>query len=190
MAVSKTAQLKKGASLQLSLFAPESPWRPPALSILPSWKGAKRVAVDTETRDPDLRELGPGVRRPNDSYICGYSFAIDGGPAFYLPVAHLGGDNVEDPEGAWRYLEDQAKDFDGEIVGQNLSYDLDFLAEPRQPSKMAPAKPAIVFRGAKAFRDTMVADALCNELQNSYSLDAIAARRGLPGKQEEEWPVH
>jgi DNA polymerase I-like protein with 3'-5' exonuclease and polymerase domains len=178
MASSKTAQAKKGSTLQLNMFAPESSWTPPALSMLPaSWAGARRIAVDTETRDPDLRELGPGVRR--DAEIVGYSFAIDDGPAFYVPVAHLGGDNVEDPAQAWRYLEDQAKVFTGEIVGTYLNYDLDFLAQARHN------KPAIVFRGARAFRDIMVADALIYELHNSYGLDAIAKRLGFAGKNEE-----
>jgi len=179
MALSKAQQLKKGSTLQLSLFAPESVWSPPALSMLPSWKGAKRVAVDVETKDPDLRELGPGVRRPSTSHIAGYSFAIDDGPAYYMPVAHLGGDNVDNPDQAWQYLADQAKDFDGEIVGQNLGYDLDWLAEARR------GKPAIVFRRARAFRDTMVAAALIYELHMSYSLGAIAERYGMPGKNEE-----
>lgn len=183
---SKTVNQKTSSSLQLTLFAPQSDWKAPALADLPSWRGAKRVAVDTETRDPGLRGLGPGVRRPRDSYVVGYSFAIDGGPAHYIPVAHLGGDNVEDPALAWQYLADQARDFDGEIVGTNLSYDLDWLAQERGRSPSVPSKPPIVFRNARSFRDIMVAEALICELHDSYSLESIAARYGQEGKQEEE----
>jgi hypothetical protein len=34
-----------------------SDWVAPDLSTLPSWEGAKRVAIDCETRDPDLRKM-------------------------------------------------------------------------------------------------------------------------------------
>ena len=135
------APRKKPAAntLQLALFTPSSAWAAPDLNTLPSWKDARRVAIDTETRDPFLRELGPGVRRVG-SYVVGYSFAIDGGPSYYIPLRHLGGDNIEDPEQGWRYLRAQAADFAGEIVGQNLSYDLDYLAQN-----------GVVFRRASAF---------------------------------------
>jgi len=178
--LSKAQQLKRGTTLQLNLFAPEAAWKPPALSMLPAtWRGARRVAIDIETRDPDLRELGPGVRRkPSSNYIAGYSFAIDDGPAYYIPVAHLGGDNVEDPVQAWSYLADQAEDFEGEVVGHHLNYDLDWLAEERV------GKRKVVFRRAQAFRDTMVAAALIYELHMSYNLNAVAERYGMEGKDE------
>lgn len=185
MALSKAQQAKKGTSLQLNMFAPESDWRPPALSSLPSWRGAKRVAIDTETRDPELREKGPGVRRnPMQNYIAGYSFAIDDGPAHYIPVAHLGGDNVENPAQAWAYLEEQARHFDGELVVMNGGYDLDWLAQPRNDSLAVPGKPKIVFREVKAVRDIMLAAPLICELHDSYSMNAIAERYGMPGKDE------
>lgn len=157
--------------MQLPMFAPESTWVPPDLGSLPSWADARRVSIDTETCDPHLKELGPGVRR--GSYIAGYSFAIEGGPKHYVPIRHKGGDNV-DPLQALRYLRDQAKVFTGEIVGANLSYDLDFLAEE-----------GIWFGSASWFRDIQIADPLINELQHSYSLDNIAKRYGFAGKNEE-----
>jgi DNA polymerase I-like protein with 3'-5' exonuclease and polymerase domains len=166
------AKKKDPNALQLPLFAPESTWRAPNLAELPSWAEAQRVAVDVETRDPGLKTLGPGVRRAN-SYVVGYSFAIDSGPAFYVPLRHLGGDNVDNPELGWAYLRDQAKIFTGEIVGQNLSYDLDWLAQN-----------GVVFRRARKFRDIMIAEALIHELHNSYSMAANAERRGLLPKNE------
>lgn len=157
--------------MQLPMFEPESKWTPPDLGSLPSWADAKRVSIDTETCDPHLKTLGPGVRR--GAFIAGYSFAIEGGPSFYVPIRHQGGDNV-DPMMALRYLKDQAAAFKGEIVGANLSYDLDFLAEE-----------GIWFGGASRFRDIQIADPLINELHQSYSLHNIALRYGLPGKDEE-----
>lgn len=156
---------------QLPLFQPECDWHPIKICDLPLWANAQRVAVDVETKDSQLRELGPGVRR--GGYIVGISFAIEDGPAHYVPLRHLGGDNVEDPESALQYFRDQADNFTGIVCGANLSYDLDYLAEV-----------GIVFRKCKWFRDVQVAEPLLDELQDSYSLDNIAQRRGLPGKDE------
>ena len=155
--------------LQGALFLPQSKWSPPKLGELPSWKGAKRVAVDIETCDPKLDELGPGVRR--GGYIAGVAFAFEDGPGFYLPVAHEGGDNM-DREKVLAYLRDQATDYSGTIVGTNLTYDLDFLAEA-----------GVSFNRAAWFRDVQVAEPLIDELQDTYNLDAIAKRYKLRGKE-------
>lgn len=153
--------------------APDSDWHAPKISELPSWKGAKRVSVDCETRDDDLKTLGPGVRR--GGYIVGYSFAIEDGPSHYIPLRHMGGDNVEDPEQALRYLRDQAKAFTGPgtlIAGMNLSYDLDYFAHEK------------IDFNPERFRDIMLNEALINELYDDYSLEAIAGRYDMPGKDE------
>lgn len=157
--------------MQIPLITPPSAWTPPDLNTLPSWEGAKRVAVDVETKDSLLREFGPGVRRPED-YITGISFAIEDGPAAYLPVRHLGGGNLP-VEAVFRYLQDQAKHFNGIIVGANLGYDLDWLAQE-----------GVVYRQAKFFRDVQIAEPLLDELQLSYSLNNIAKRHGFQGKDE------
>lgn len=158
--------------MQLPLFAPESDWRPPSVSSLPSWAGAKRIAIDTETRDPSLRELGPGVRR--GGYMVGASVAIEDGPSFYIPLRHQGGDNVPLDEGL-RYLRDNAAAFTGDVVGARLDYDLDYLLED-----------GVEFGNARFFRDIQIAAPLIYELHDSFSLDNIAKRLGLPGKNEEK----
>jgi DNA polymerase I-like protein with 3'-5' exonuclease and polymerase domains len=154
------------------MLTPKTDWKPPQLSELPSWAGAKRVAVDIETKDLDLRKLGPGVRRP-DCYIVGVAFAIDDGPCAYLPVAHAEQwDHANlDRDAVFQYLRDQAKVFKGEIVGANLQYDMDYLAHV-----------GIHFDGI--YRDVQVAEPILDELQMSYSLENIAHRHGLKGKDE------
>jgi DNA polymerase I-like protein with 3'-5' exonuclease and polymerase domains len=137
---------------------------------LPSWSGAKRVAIDCETKDIYLKDTGIGVRR--GGYIAGVSFAIEDGPCHYLPLRHNGGDNVDCAQGL-AYLRAQGAAFTGEIVGANLSYDLDYLWEED-----------INFPLIKYFRDIQIADPLIYELHMSYSLDNIAKRHGLPGKDE------
>lgn len=158
--------------MQVPLLTPITNWQPPSLNALPSWASAKRVAIDCETRDPDLKTLGPGVRRKGSSYVVGISFAIEDGPSGYLPIAHAGGGNLP-KHLVVKYMKDQAEVFTGEIVGANLPYDLDWLAEE-----------GIVFRKAKFFRDVQVAEPLIDELQLSYSLENIAKRHGLGGKDE------
>lgn len=156
--------------LQGALFLPSSNWKPTPVSQLPRWTGAKRVCVDIETKDPNLLDMGPGVRRPG-CYIAGVAFAIEDGPGFYLPIAHEGGDNM-DKEVALRYLRDQAAEYPGTIVGTNLTYDLDFLAQVD-----------VNFSRAAWFRDVQVAEPLLDELQDQYNLDAIAKRWKLRGKE-------
>ncbi len=158
--------------LQLPLIPPECNWTVPTMADLPSWKGAKRVGMDCETNDRHLKELGIGVRR--GAYMVGVSFAIEDGPSYYLPWAHEGGDNL-DKEQVLGYLREQAKTFDGDVVGMNLSYDLDYFWEEE-----------INFPEVRFFRDIQIADPLIYELHHNYSLKSIAERYGLPGKNEDK----
>jgi DNA polymerase I-like protein with 3'-5' exonuclease and polymerase domains len=163
--------------LNLPLFAPPISWQAPKVSDLPAWTDAKRICLDVECRDDDLYELGPGVRR--GGYVCGIAFAIEDGPAHYLPVAHEGGGNVEVPEHAWAYLRDQAAAFTGEVVFNSAPYDLDYLWEN-----------GVFLPKIKALLDVQNAEPLLDEFQKTYGLDAICARRGLPGKDERELREH
>ena len=159
--------------MQFPLFTTaRSDWTAPRLDSLPSWEGAKRIAIDCETRDPDLKKLGPGAGRRPDSYITGISFAIEDGPGGYLPIRHEGGDNLP-VEGVLAYLRAQASVFTGDIAGANLPYDLDYLAGD-----------GIELNRVRYFRDIQIADPLICELHDSYSMQAIAERWGLPGKDE------
>jgi DNA polymerase I-like protein with 3'-5' exonuclease and polymerase domains len=155
------------------LFVPQSDWVPPNVADLPSWKGQDRVGFDVECRDADLTKLGPGVRR--DGYVVGFSFAFEDGRKFYVPIRHcLGSSNVSNPDAAVQYLIDQAKDFDGDIVGANLAYDLDYALEL-----------GVRFPKVQFFRDVQVADTLLHEHYFVYNLNAIAVRRGFSTKNED-----
>lgn len=164
--------------VQLPLFQPKTDWRPPNLGELPSWEGARRVAIDIETRDPQLRKLGPGVRR--DGKIVGVSFAIEyhdttnltKAPCFYLPFGHEGGGNL-DREKVLEYLRDQAKVYQGDMVTANGQYDYDYLAEAD-----------VVFRRVRFTRDVQIAEPLLDENQMTFGLDAILTRNGFEGKNE------
>jgi len=161
-------------SLQLTMFPQAvSSWKAPNIADLPSWAGAKRIAIDTETRDPDLKKLGPGPRRPG-SYIVGISFAIEDGPAHYLPIRHAGGGNLPEKQ-VLDYIRDQAKNYEGILVGANSPYDQDFLGTQEK----------IEFPKIKWSRDVLIADPLIYELHDHYNLDAVAKRHGFEGKNED-----
>lgn len=154
--------------MQLPLFDVASDWTPPDIAQLPSWRGAARVGVDVETYDPHLKETGPSVR--SGGHLIGVSFALEDGPAYYLPMRHEGGGNLT-VGSVLSYLRTEASNYTGTVVGHNLNYDLDYLAEA-----------GVTFPSIKWQRDTMLADPLLDELQDSYSLDAVARRWGYPGK--------
>ena len=146
-------------------------WTPTPLQEMPQdWSHHDYVSIDIETNDPDLKKLGPGVRR--GAYMIGYSLGFEDGSGYYVPIRHEGGGNLDCQQGL-TYLRDNAKHFRGELIGANLRYDLDFLAEE-----------GIEFNSIKQFRDIQLADPLINELHNSYSLKNIAARWGFEGKEE------
>lgn len=158
--------------LQIPLFLPATDWVATPVADLPSWANARRVAIDVETNDPTLTTLGPGVRR--EGYVCGIAFAIEDGPAHYLPIRHQSGTNLP-VEKVLQYLRDQAAVFTkkGKVIcGANLQYDLDYLLE--EGVEFSP----------EYFRDIQVAEPLLDELQMFYGLDAVAERWGLPGKDE------
>lgn len=157
--------------MKFPTLQPRTSWRLPDMSRLPSWAGASRVSVDVETRDPELTTLGPGVRR-GTGRVVGVSYAIEDGPGGYLPFGHAIGPNL-DREAVFAYLRDQSRAFKGDVVGANLQYDMDYLAED-----------GVEFWHCR-WLDVQVIAPLLDELQMSYSLENIAKRAGIPGKSED-----
>lgn len=162
--------MKKNQYLHPPLFPVGSNWKPTNVASLPCWSTAKRISIDVETCDPGLKDFGIGVRR--DGYIVGISFSIEDGPTAYLPIRHAGGDNLEENQ-VLTYFRENAKIFNGDIVGANLSYDLDYLWQE-----------GIFFNNVRFYRDIQIADPLIYELHQSYSLQSIASRYGFSGKDE------
>jgi DNA polymerase I-like protein with 3'-5' exonuclease and polymerase domains len=128
------------------------------------------MSLDIETYDPQLKKLGIGTRR--GGYILGFSLAWEDRPAVYFPIRHPE-DNV-DREKALAYLRNYLANFKGELIGANLGYDLDYLAEVG----IRPNREAMI-------RDVQIAEPIINELRESYSLDSICKVYGVTSKKEE-----
>ena len=161
------------------------------LANLPDWSNFDRIGLDTETKDPHLKELGPSVRR--GGYMAGISFACPDGQSFYLPIRHEGGGNYENPEQVIAYLAHQAKYFRGDIVGMNLQYDLDYLAEegvqftPRFFRDLAVSGPLLLEPEMALIDDPEhPGRKFWGEKFQAMGLNDQAERAGIAGKDERE----
>jgi DNA polymerase I-like protein with 3'-5' exonuclease and polymerase domains len=140
---------------QLPLFQPPSDWVMP--DQLPDLRHAKEIAIDTETKDPNLTSMGSGCIR-RDGHIAGYAIAVDGA-SYYLPVRHEEGPNL-DPHQIRRYMSNLCADPDRTYVFHNAPYDIGWLH-----AEGIDVKGSVV--------DTMVAAPLLDENRFSYRLDAL-----------------
>ncbi len=145
----------------------EKVWFPP--EHLPDLSGEKLIAVDVETKDPHLRDLGPGWVR-DDGKLIGIAVAASEWSA-YLPIAHEGGGNMA-TDLVLRWLQDQL-DHGMPVVFHNAQYDLGWLL-----SEDIRVKGQIL--------DTMVAAPLLDENRFSYSLNALGATYLGERKAEED----
>jgi DNA polymerase I-like protein with 3'-5' exonuclease and polymerase domains len=141
--------------LQLAMFAPKSEWVPPL--ELPDITHATKIAIDVETKDPNLKTNGPGWPT-GDGHIVGYAVAVDGWSA-YLPIKHLGGGNL-DEKIVSRWLR-KVFECPADKIMHNAQYDLGWIR-------------ASGFTVNGRVIDTMVVASLLDENRFSYSLNALA----------------
>lgn len=120
----------------------------------PRLDDVKLLGIDTETKDPDLKELGPGPRR--DGYLIGVSIATkDRG--WYFPLKHPDTRNVPE-EKFYQWLKSLE---DKKFIGANISYDLDYLQYKG-------------FRPKSRILDVQHIEALLDENRRRYNLDSLA----------------
>ncbi len=137
------------------MFAKPSEWVPPA--EFPSIEGFDEIAIDTETRDPNLKTMGPGWPR-QDGEIIGFAVATRGW-SVYLPIAHLGGGNL-DKRLVLKWMKHVCESPVDKVM-HNAQYDLGWL------------RATGLKVNGRVF-DTMVAANLVDENRFSYSLNALA----------------
>ena len=78
-------------SHQLNFLFQHSDWKTP--EHFPDLTGAKTLAIDLETRDPNLKKLGSGWPRM-DGEIVGIAVATADFKG-YFPIAHAQGGNMD-----------------------------------------------------------------------------------------------
>jgi len=145
----------------------ETIWTPP--DSLPDLSSEKLIAIDVETRDPNLKTLGPGWAR-NDGELIGIAVAAQGWHS-YLPIGHWGRGNMA-KDLVIRWIKDQLK-HGMDVVFHNAQYDLGWLLTE-----------GIEIKGR--ILDTMIAAPLLDENRFSYSLNALSATYLGERKQEQD----
>jgi len=143
------------AKLQMAMFAPKSEWVPPL--ELPDITSAGKIAIDVETRDPNLKAHGPGWPT-GDGEVVGYAIAVDGWSG-YIPVGHLGGGNL-DKRIVNRWLK-KVFECPADKIMHNAQYDLGWIRQ-------------MGFQVNGRIIDTMVVASLLDENRFSFSLNALA----------------
>jgi DNA polymerase I-like protein with 3'-5' exonuclease and polymerase domains len=140
--------------LQIPMFSNNPEWVPP--SELPDLTDCKEIAIDVETRDPNLKNKGPGWPT-KDGEVIGYAVATHHWSG-YLPVKHFGGGNLDNGI-VRRWLQKQLSCGADKIM-HNAQYDLGWLR-------------AEGFDVNGRVIDTMVTANLLDENRFSYSLNAL-----------------
>jgi len=141
-------------ALQMTMFGPKSEWVPPA--ELPDIFDAKQIAIDVETKDPNLKSNGPGWPT-GDGEVVGYAVAVADW-AGYIPIRHLGGGNLDE-----RIVNKWLKkvfECPADKIMHNAQYDAGWIR-------------SMGFTINGRIIDTMLVASLLDENRFSYSLNAL-----------------
>ena len=141
-------------SIQQPLFTPETEWVPP--DRLPDLSSHKEIAIDLETRDPNLITMGSGAVR-RDGEIVGIAVAVEGWKG-YFPIAHEGGGNM-DRALVLDWFEELLSNTATKIF-HNAMYDVSWIR-------------SLGFHINGGIVDTMIAASLIDENRYSYTLDSV-----------------
>jgi len=151
--------------MQIPLFKPQTEWLPP--EEFPDLSKHVEIAIDLETKDPDLMKMGSGsVTGKGD--VVGVAVAVSGWSGYY-PIAHEGGGNMDRKK--------VLKWFQGVLstpaikIFHNAMYDVCWIR-------------ALGLSINGKIVDTMIASALVDENQMRYDLNNCSKRYTGKGKNE------
>ena len=153
-------------SLQPPLWQPQTEWLPP--EEFPDLSKYKEIAIDLETKDPDLIKMGSGSLTGN-GHITGIAVGVEGWSGYY-PIGHEGGGNM-DKDRVVSWFRDVLKT-DSTKIFHNAMYDISWI--------MTLGVPEI--NGTVV--DTMIATAIVNENRLRYDLNSCSREYIGTGKNE------
>jgi DNA polymerase I-like protein with 3'-5' exonuclease and polymerase domains len=137
------------------MFEAQKEWICP--ENFPDLKGYKYIAIDLETKDPDLKSRGSGAIIGNGN-IVGIAVAVDGWSGYY-PIAHEGGGNL-DKDKVMDWIKSVCAN-DNVKLFHNAMYDVCWLRAA-----------GVKINGHIV--DTMVMSSLIDENRLSYTLNSIS----------------
>jgi len=143
--------------MQKLIFKPQTEWLPP--TEFPDLSKYDEIAIDLETKDPDLMKMGSGSVTKNGEVV-GIAVAVEGWCGYY-PIAHEGGGNM-DFRMVLNWITDVLKTPSTKIF-HNAMYDICWLRSM-----------GLTINGKIV--DTMIAAGLCDENQMRYDLNSCSKR--------------
>jgi len=152
--------------MQTPLFKPQTEWTPP--TEFPNLSKYKEIAIDLETKDPNLLKMGSGAITGNGE-IVGISVAVEDWSG-YFPIAHAGGGNL-DKNLVLNWFREVLKT-DAIKIFHNAMYDICWIKTLSN----------ITIGGQIV--DTMIAAALVNENRMRYDLNSLSRDYLGEGKNE------
>ena len=143
--------------MQKLIFKPQTEWLPP--TEFPNLSKYDEIAIDLETKDPDLMKMGAGSVTKNGEVV-GIAVAVEGWCGYY-PIAHEGGGNM-DFRMVLNWITDVLKTPSTKIF-HNAMYDICWLRSM-----------GLTINGKIV--DTMIAAGLCDENQMRYDLNSCSKK--------------
>ena len=164
--------------LQVPMFKPETEWVPP--THLPDLSDRKEIAIDLETRDPNLLTMGSGSVR-GDGEVIGIAVAVEGWSG-YFPINHEGGGNMD--RGLVLDWFEEVLHTDATKIFHNAMYDVSWIR-------------SMGYQIRGGIIDTLIAASLIDENRWGYALNALGREYVGMGKNEKilqeaakEWGIN
>ena len=151
--------------MQIPLFKPQTEWIPP--QNFPDLSKHDEIAIDLETKDPDLTKMGSGSVIGNGGVV-GIAVAVEGWSGYY-PIAHEGGGNM-DKSMVIKWFQAVLK-LPATKIFHNAMYDVCWIR-------------TLGLSISGKIVDTMIASALVDENQMRYDLNNCSKRYTGKGKDE------
>ena len=151
--------------IQKPVFTPQTEWVPP--DSFPDLSKYDEIAIDLETKDPDLKTMGSGSITGR-SEIVGIALAVEGWSGYY-PIAHEGGGNL-DKKKVMDYFR-TILNYSSTKIFHNAMYDVCFIR-------------AAGLKINGRIVDTMIAGSLVDENRFRYDLGSMGRDYLGKGKNE------